>query len=104
MGTDGHRLKLDYQAGRIADMGILVGIIPFSNALSAHHQGNVVGVLLDSEALIHKTVNEIQVTEDSNSRGLFRHNCNRLVQQLKAQYDLESGSINGFPIIPNTNA
>jgi hypothetical protein len=60
-------------------------------------------LLPDSEPPIQKTVNGVQVPDDSNSRVLFGANYGRL-QRLKAQYDPESVFSKWFPIIPNADA
>ena len=60
-------------------------------------------VLSDTEPTIQKTVNGVQVIDDSKSRVLFGRNYSRL-QRLKAQYDPECIFSKWYPIIPNAEA
>jgi len=57
----------------------------------------------DSEHPVQKTVDGVQVPDDSKSRVLFGPNYSRL-QRLKAQYDPESIFSKRFPISPNADA
>ena len=60
-------------------------------------------LLTDSEHPVQKTVNGVQVLDDSKSRVLFGPNYSRL-QRLKAQYDPECVFSKWFPITPNADA
>ena len=59
-------------------------------------------LLLGSEPPIQKTVNGVQVLDDSSSRVLFGSNYTRL-QRLKAQNDPENVFSKWFPIVPNAD-
>ena len=97
------RRKLTCQARITAVTGTSVSNNSFSDASSAHHRRNLADALLDSEPPIQKTVNGVQVPDDSNSRVLFGANYSRL-QRLKAQYDPEGVFSKWYPIIPNADA
>jgi len=58
---------------------------------------------LSSDPPAQKTVNGVQVVDDSSSRVLFGSNYRRL-QRLKAKYDPENVFSKWFPIVPNAEA